>query len=96
MKLLLTAIWDARSKYSNFGLELGLSVETVDSIEKTLHYNTDECFKAVLAECLNNGVTQRRMANALRERTVGRGSLGDQLLAMKIPRIMKQGQFIII
>ena len=68
-----------------------MSVETIDSFEKTHHGNTDECFKAVLAECLNTGVTQRRLANALKERTVGRAGMGDELLAMKITRIVKQG-----
>ena len=77
--------------YSNFGLALGLTPETVESIEKSCHFNPNECFKAVLTECLNGGVTQRKLANALKEKTVGRANVGDNLLAMKIPRIVKQG-----
>ena len=77
----LDAIWEARSKYTNIGLDVGLSPETIDSIQDTCHNNVDKCFQEVLKACLNKGITQRKLANALKAQTVGRAHLGEQLLA---------------
>ena len=75
-------VWDARVKWYNIGLKLGISAGTLDAIKDTGFHNPDNCFTAMLKEWLNNGkppLSWSALAEALRSRTVGFRSLAEQL-----------------
>lgn len=76
------AIWDARNKYDHFGVAVGIDQDTIDAIEKSCK-KAEECFTQVLKECLRNGITQKKISDALKSKTVGYGRMGDEFLAVK-------------
>ena len=80
----LDAIWEARSKYSNLGISLGVSLESIEAIKMSCHHQVGECFKEVLKECLQNGISKKDLSDALKSRTVGFGILADAVLAIKL------------
>lgn len=74
-------IWNARASYENLGIALGLVYVDIVDIKQTHHYNTENCFNAVLVEVLNQGVTQEDLANALESKTVHEGQLAKKVRA---------------
>ena len=76
------AIWDARVQYHNIGIELGISSDDVDAIAENENRNVEKCFARVLKQCLQKGISQKKIADALQSKTVGYGHLGQQFLAM--------------
>ena len=80
------AIWDARVQYYNIGIELGVQPDTIDAIADTQRGNVDKCFEGVLKHCLKNGISQKRIAEALQSTMVGYGHLGEKFLAMKFAK----------
>ena len=77
------AIWDARVQYQNIGIELGVQPDTIDAIADTQRGNVDKCFGEVLKLSLKDGISQKRIADALQSRMVGYGNLGQEFLAIK-------------
>ena len=78
----LEAVWEARAKWYNIGLKLGISVGTLDSINKTANQNPDDCITAVIKDWLKNGKpkpTWAAVAKALKSPMVGCGHLAEQL-----------------
>ena len=74
-------IWDARSKWYNIGLELGIDAGTLDTIDST--QNPDCCFRAMLTKWLRQDSpkpTRTALAVALRSPSVGHGKLAEQAL----------------
>ena len=79
------ATWDARSKWYDVGLELGIDPGTLDSI-KSNNDSNESRFTAVLLSWLravNPRPTLAALAEALRSPTVGYGHLAEQILALK-------------
>ena len=79
------ATWDARSKWYDVGLELGIDPGTLDSI-KANNDAVESRFTAVLLAWLrtvNPRPTLAALAEALRSPTVGYGHLAEQILALK-------------
>ena len=76
------AIWDARVQYPNIGLELGISSDDIDAIAENKRGNVEKSFEEVLRRCLKNGISQKKIADALQTKTVGYGHLGKEFLAM--------------
>ena len=78
------AVWPARSKYYNLGIALGVSADDLDATEKSQSYRVDECFGDMLKKCLrrDEGLSQRKLARALANETVGYGNLGKKILEM--------------
>ena len=52
------ALWDARCKWYNIGLQLGIAVDKLDVIRDRNLKNADECFTELLSEWLRQGSPQ--------------------------------------
>ena len=75
-------VWEGRAKWYNIGLELGLTVGTLDAIQLTNKHDVDECFRAMLKEWLRKSEpfpTWSNLAKALRAPPVGLEQLAEQL-----------------
>ena len=72
-------IWDARPKYIDLGLRLGIDMSTIKSIQCSEHYDVDDCFRAVLSNCVKKGITWDQVAEALKAPPVGHALLGEQV-----------------
>jgi hypothetical protein len=80
----LKAVWEARSKWYNIGLELGISAGTLDSISKTANQNPDDCITAMIKDWLRNEKPKpswAAVANALKSPMVGYAQLAKELPA---------------
>ena len=78
------AVWEARAKWYNIGLELGISAGTLDNIKKRNGNDGDTCLRDMLAEWLRDAAiisTWGGLSLALRATTVGEGQLSLQLLS---------------
>ena len=78
----LESVWEARAKWYNIGLKLGVSVGTLDSINKAANQNPDNCLTAVIKDWLKNGKPKpswAAVAKALKSPMVGYGHLAEQL-----------------
>ena len=76
------AVWEARSKWYNIGLELGLTVGTLDAIKQSNHYDIDGCFTEILKQWLRNfklEPTLNSLADALKSPTVGLAQLAEDI-----------------
>ena len=75
-------MWEGRAQWHNLGLELGLTEGTLNAIEQSNHYKTNDCFRAVLHEWLKSlelRPSWRSLARCLRAPPVGLGELADQI-----------------
>ena len=75
------AVWPARSKYYNIGIELGVPDGDLDAFEKSNSYRVDGCFMDVLKHLLrrSEGLSQKKLADALASPPVGFGNLADNI-----------------
>ena len=83
LNTVLNLTWDARSKWYNIGLGLGISVGTLDAVKKDHREYCDECYTEVLKRWLRNDLspTWRALADALRAPSVNMSHIAEQLLA---------------
>jgi hypothetical protein len=80
----LEAVWEARVKWYNIGLKLGISVGTLDSISKAYNQNPDDCLTAMIKDWLNRGKPKpswAAVAEALKSPMVGYVQLANKLPA---------------
>ena len=77
----LNLTWDARSKWYNIGLKLGISVDTLDAVKIYHREDCDECYTEVLKRWLRNDLspTWSALADALRPPIVGMSHIADLL-----------------
>ena len=78
----LEAVWEARSKWYNIGLKLGISPGTLDSIGKANNQNPDDCLTAMIKDWLRSGRPEpswTELAKALKSPMVGYAQLAEQL-----------------
>ena len=75
----LSRTWDARAKWYNIGLELGISANNLDPLNKDHQGNCEECYKSMLKEWLRSGPTWSDFAKALRSKPVGMSDLASEL-----------------
>ena len=78
----MEVVWEARSKWYNIGLKLGISPGTLDAIENQANQNLDKCFTTMIKDWLNNGKTQPTWAaitHALKSPMVGYSDLANKL-----------------
>ena len=76
------AVWEAREKWYNIGLKLGISASTLDAINKAVNQNPDDCITAIIKDWLKNGKPKplwAAVADALKSPMVGYGNLAEQL-----------------
>ena len=82
LRFVIEAVWKARAKWYNIGLQLGLTSGTLDAIRLTNHYIADQCFTETFKEWLiqSKHPTWSDLARALRTKSVGEGQLAEELL----------------
>ena len=75
-------MWEARAKWYNIGLKLGISAGSLDAINKAANQNPDDCITAVIKDWLKNGKPKpswAAVAKALKSPMVDYGHLAEQL-----------------
>ena len=75
-------LYDVKTEWYNLGLELGLRVSTLDSIDAKYNSDPSQCFRQVLKEWLkgvNPPPTWRAMVKALKSPTVAQHCLAQQI-----------------
>lgn len=80
----LEAVWEARVKWFNIGLKLGISAGTLSAIKKNNNQDPDDCLTAMLEYWLNNGKPKpswAAVAKALKSPMVGYAQLAEKLPA---------------
>ena len=80
----LEAVWEARVKWFNIGLKLGISAGTLNAIKKNNNQDPDDCLTAMLEHWLNNGKPKPSWAElikALKSPMVGYAQLAEELPA---------------
>ena len=78
------AVWEARAKWYNLGLELGIPVGRLNAIGQNNRLITDACFRDTLLIWLRSyklHPSWNSLARALRAAPVGLGELADQIEA---------------
>ena len=76
------AVWDARAKWYNIGLRLGLSADTLDAIAKAHQRQPEECFTDAMKEWLRSDdpwPTWEALGDALSSPVVGYAHLVENL-----------------
>ena len=53
LKSVRRALWDARCKWYDIGVELDLDTATLDTIDANFHGKVEDCFREVLSKWLN-------------------------------------------
>ena len=73
---------DARIKWYEIGLELGISPDTLNAIKEESQSNSGTCLRNTLMYWLQNSTNRnwRALANAMSSRTVGRQDIADRIL----------------
>ena len=76
------AIWDARPKWYNIGLGLGLSADTLDAIVNDHPSKTEDCLTDTIKHWLRNEMplpTWKALADVLKSPMVGYAHLAENL-----------------
>ena len=82
LRAVLSALWDARPKWYNIGLELGLTVEDLDIIAETNLKDADKCLTEILAQWLRQAnplPTWSIVVKALRSQIVNLTQLASKI-----------------
>ena len=82
LKNVRKAVWDARTKWMDIGLELDLSINDLTAIEKVHRGNVDMCFLQMLNLWLKQGdprPTWSAMIDALKEPVIGFQQLAEEV-----------------
>ena len=80
----LEAVWEARVKWFNIGLKLGISAGTLNAIKKNNNQDPDDCLTVMLEYWLNNGKPKPswvELVRALKSPMVGYAQLAEELPA---------------
>ena len=78
----LKATWEARAKWYNCGLALGLTAGTLDATEKSCQSKCDDCFREILKEWLQKARPSPSwiaLCIALEDPSVGHDELAENL-----------------
>ncbi len=80
LNLVYSETYEARSKWQNILLELGVGKHSIDSISKKWRENPDDCYREGLSEWLNgDGRSWKNIANALTRPTVNLSNIASKL-----------------
>ena len=74
--------WEARTRWYNLGLQLGVPVDTLDAIQYNHPTNCDQCFTDMIKEWLRAFDLQQTweaLAKALESPQVGQSNLAKQI-----------------
>ena len=75
-------MWEARSKWYNIGLELGLTAGTLDAIQMNNRNDINHCFRETLSMWMRNSKlkpTWSSLADAIKSCTVGLAQLAEDI-----------------
>ena len=78
----LKATWEARAKWYNCGLALGISSTDLEVIKENHRGVCDNCFRETMIEWLNTAhppPTWSALCSALQDPLVGHGELAEKL-----------------
>ena len=82
-RLVLSMVWEARSRWYNIGLELGISVETLDCIRQNDRDDAEKCFIDMIKRWLQSDEVEdksfKAMSTALKSPLVGREQVAEEL-----------------
>jgi hypothetical protein len=82
LKTVRKAVWEARTKWMDIGLELDLSISDLTAIEAAYHIDIGRCFIEMLSLWLKQidpPPTWTAMVAALQEPIIGYGDLAEQV-----------------
>ena len=82
-------IWDARNKWHNIGLGLGVSHISLESIETYRQKKPEDCLRDMLADWLSSShcrQTWNALADVLRSETVGNKHIADEIIKLKLSK----------
>ena len=66
-----TSLWEARHRWKQIGLAIGISITTLEAITQTKFHDVDKCFKSMLSIWLNSdSPCWKTMAEALQSKSV--------------------------
>ena len=77
-----TATWEARAKWYNCGLALGITAGTLDAVKKSNHGDCDDCFTEILKKWLQKARPSPSWISlciALEDPSVGHHELAESL-----------------
>lgn len=98
IKVVRSAIYEVRSKWFDIGLELGITVNTLESIKKD-NDDVNSCFREMLVywlKMVDPKPSWSTLIHALREPTIHENALADTLMQKFCPsasRRSKQREF---
>ena len=74
-------LFKARTEWHNIGLELGVDIDTLESIRLQFNDRHDECLKKMLTCCLQSHgpLTWRGLCDCLKSQTVGRKDVAQKI-----------------
>lgn len=74
----LEVLWEIRAEYNKIGIEFGLSPSDVKAIEKSNHYQVDECFMEVLSTIFHNkAISKEELVIVLESNIIDRKKLAN-------------------
>ena len=74
----LEVLWEIRAEYSKIGTKFGLSPSDVKAIEKSNHYQVDECFMEVLATIFHKkAISKEELIIVLESKVIDRKKLAN-------------------
>ena len=76
-----TKFYDARAKWFDIGLALGINFGSLKAIEKEQHNSQADCLREMLAHCIQSRgrLTWNDLCTCLRHDTVERNDLADKI-----------------
>ncbi len=82
MKIVYDEVFDARTQWKNIGLHLDVTYQALNVIEWQHSHSIDDRFREVLTKWLtgNGEKTWSKLAEALKNKTVGLTYLSDQII----------------
>ena len=82
-RLVLAMVWEARSKWYNIGLELGISSETLECIRANDRDDTEKCFVDMIKRWLQSDEVENKsfkaLVRALKSPSVGREQVAEDM-----------------
>ena len=88
------AVWSARTKWKNIGIELDISCVDLDTIGEIHRYDIGRCLTEMLALWLkrvNSPPTWTELVAALQEPVIGYGDLAEQVKSKYVSGVTDSG-----
>ena len=93
LKIIRCATWNARCKWYDIGLGLGIKAAHLDAVRERNHGDPDSCFREILTNWLNRHEpvpTLSAIADALEAEAVGFGHLASEVKKLSVGKESRQ------